>query len=82
MITDKATFGYLADVFILEAFRGIGLGKWLIHEIMSHQELQGFRGWMLGTKDAHGLYEQFGFRRLEKSERIMRISLLEAYPVL
>jgi len=79
VITDKATFGYLADVFIIEEYRGIGLSKWLMEEIMNHPELQGFRGWMLGTKDAHGLYEQFGFKRLENSERIMRLSLLEAY---
>ena len=82
VITDTATFGYLADVFILEKYRGIGLSKWLMEEIMNHPELQGFRGWMLGTKDAHGLYEQFGFKRLEKSERIMRLGLLEAYPAL
>lgn len=80
VITDKATFGYLADVFILEAYRGKGLGKWLMKEIMKHPELQGFRGWMLGTKDAHSLYEQFGFKRLLHSERIMRLSLLEGYP--
>ena len=82
VITDTATFGYLADVFILEKYRGIGLSKWLMEEIMNHPELQGFRGWMLGTKDAHGLYEQFGFKRLEKSERIMRLVLSEAYSAL
>ena len=53
-----------------------------MHEIMNHPELQGFRGWMLGTKDAHGLYEKFGFKLLQNSERIMRLSLLEAYPVI
>ncbi|MGG9961907.1 GNAT family N-acetyltransferase [Ferruginibacter sp. SUN106] len=80
VITDKATFGYLADVFIVEQYRGIGLSKWLMKEIMEHPELQGFRGWMLGTKDAHTLYERFGFKRLQNSERIMRLSLLEGYP--
>ena len=80
VITDKATFGYIADVFILEPYRGKGLSKWLMHEIMNHPELQGFRGWMLGTKDAHSLYEQFGFKRLQHSERIMRLSLLDSYP--
>jgi GNAT superfamily N-acetyltransferase len=80
VITDKATFAYLADVFILEKYRGIGLSKWLMEEILGHPELQGLRGWMLGTKDAHGLYEQFGFKRLENSERIMRLSAFEAYP--
>jgi GNAT superfamily N-acetyltransferase len=80
IITDKATFAYLADVFIIEKYRGMGLSKWLMQEIMGHEELQGLRGWMLGTKDAHGLYEQFGFKRLENSERIMRLSAFEAYP--
>ncbi len=80
VITDKATFGYLADVFILEEYRGIGLSKWLMHEIINHPHLQGFRGWMLATKDAHGLYAQFGFAPLEKSERIMRLSLFSEYP--
>jgi GNAT superfamily N-acetyltransferase len=80
VITDKATFGYLADVFIATAYRGKGLSKWLMEEIMSHPELQGLRGWMLGTKDAHGLYEQFGFKRLQNSERIMRLSLMDGYP--
>jgi GNAT superfamily N-acetyltransferase len=80
VITDKATFAYLADVFIIEKYRGIGLSKWLMEEILGHPELQGLRGWMLGTKDAHGLYEQFGFKRLENSERIMRLSTFEAYP--
>src|SRR5690348_13639277 len=60
VITDKATFGYLADVFILEEYRGMGLSKWLMEEILNHPELQGFRSWMLGTKDAHGLYEKYG----------------------
>ena len=80
VISDKATFGYLADVFIMKQYRGIGLSKWLMFEIMNHPELQGFRGWMLGTKDAHGLYEKFGFKLLQNSERIMRLSLLDAYP--
>jgi GNAT superfamily N-acetyltransferase len=81
VITDTATFGYLADVFILEAYRGIGLSKWLMHEIMNHPQLQGFRAWMLGTKDAHGLYEQYGFKIMEHSRRIMRLSMFEEYPV-
>ena len=79
VITDKATFGYLADVFILEEYRGIGLSKWLVKEIMNHQELQGFRRWMLATRDAHKLYEQFGFTALDKPERIMQMTLTDAY---
>ena len=80
VITDKATFGYLADVFIVEGYRGIGLSKWLMYEIMNHPQLQGFRRWMLATKDAHGLYEQFGFKLLENTGRLMGVSLLDAYP--
>ena len=71
VITDKATFGYLADVFIVKEYRGIGLSKWLMHEIMNHPELQGFRGWMLGTKDAHGLYEKVGYTDLVNEKRWM-----------
>jgi len=80
VVTDKATFGYLADVFIATPYRGIGLSKWLMEEILNHPELQGFRSWMLGTKDAHGLYEKFGFELLENNERIMRLSLMVGYP--
>lgn len=80
VITDHATFGYLADVFILSPFRKQGLSKWLMESIMQHPELQGFRRWMLATKDAHGLYAQFGFKALEKPERFMRYSLFDEYP--
>lgn len=79
VITDKATFGYLADVFIDEKYRGHGLSKWLMETIMAHPDLQGFRNWQLGTKDAHGLYEKFGFRPLEYPERMMRKSVPEIY---
>ena len=79
VITDNATFGYLADVFILEEYRGVGLSKWLMQEIMNHQKLQGFRRWMLATRDAHKLYEQFGFTALDKPERIMQLILTDAY---
>jgi N-acetylglutamate synthase-like GNAT family acetyltransferase len=68
LITDQATFAYLADVFILEDFRGQGLSKWLIHSIHAHPELQGLRRWVLGTKDAHGLYEQFGWVRFGEDQ--------------
>ncbi len=79
VITDKATFGYLADVFIIEAHRGRGLSKWLMQTILDHEELQGFRGWMLGTKDAHGLYEKFGFKLTNDTTRIMRKQGIEKY---
>jgi GNAT superfamily N-acetyltransferase len=72
VITDRATFGYLADVFVDEDFRGRGLSKWMMVCLLSHPELQGFRRWMLATRDAHGLYEQFGFGALEDPHRIMQ----------
>ena len=73
MITDKATFAYLADVFIIEEFRGRGLSKWLMEIIMSHPDLQGLRRMILVTKDAHGLYKQFGFTPLINVDRWMNI---------
>ena len=74
VITDYAVFAYLADVFILEAYRGRGLAKWLITCIVSYPELQNLRRWMLATKDAHGLYAQYGFNPLSKPERFMEAS--------
>ncbi len=61
VISDFATYAYIADVFILEAYRERGLGKELMASIMAHPKLQGLRRWSLGTRDAHGLYAQFGF---------------------
>jgi N-acetylglutamate synthase-like GNAT family acetyltransferase len=72
VVTDNATFGHLADVFIDERYRGQGLSKMLMQAIMSHPDLQGFRSWQLATKDAHGLYEKFGFTRLDNADRVMR----------
>jgi GNAT superfamily N-acetyltransferase len=71
VITDKATFGYLADVFIDEEYRGLGLSKWLMDTILAHPELQGFRNWLLLTLDAHGLYARSGFGPHAHPERIM-----------
>ena len=71
VITDRATFAYLADVFVLDEFRGNGLSKWLMECIMSHPDLQGLRRWSLATRDAHGLYEKFGFKALPAPERCM-----------
>jgi len=65
LVTDKATFAYLADVFILPAYRGKGLSKFLMETINVHPELQGLRRWWLFTKDAHGLYEQFGWTSIQ-----------------
>jgi GNAT superfamily N-acetyltransferase len=71
VITDYATFAYVADVFVLEPFRGQGLGLWLMECIIAHPRLQGLRRWTLFTRDAHGLYEKVGFTRAETSERLM-----------
>ena len=71
VVTDYATFAWLADVFVLEEYRGQGLGKWLIAIILSHPRLQGFRRWALATKDAHELYRNFGFDELRRPERWM-----------
>ncbi len=71
LVTDYATFAYLADVFILEKYRGNGLSKWLMETILECSELQGLRSWMLKTLDAHGLYKQFGFNEPEFPERVM-----------
>jgi GNAT superfamily N-acetyltransferase len=73
VITDKATFAYLADVYVLEAHRGQGLAKWLLQVIQAHPELQGLRRFMLATSDAHGLYGQFGFEPLANPSRIMEM---------
>ena len=71
VVTDYATFAWLADVFVLKEHRGRGLSKWLMEVILSHPELQGFRRWVLATKDAHGLYRKFGFIDLHRPERWM-----------
>lgn len=71
VITDYATFGWIADVFVLEPHRGQGLSKWLMEVIIGHPELQGFRRWVLATKDAHDLYRKFGFAELTRPERWM-----------
>jgi len=70
-VTDCATYAYLADVYILEAHRGLGLSKWLMTEVVSHPKLQGLRRITLATLDAHGLYEKFGFKPLPKPEIFM-----------
>ena len=79
VISDYATFAYLADVFILEKYRGKGLAKWLIECILEHPALQNLRRWILATKDAHGLYREFGFTNLEKPDMFMEISNLNIY---
>ncbi|GAB2569984.1 GNAT family N-acetyltransferase [Spirosoma areae] len=79
VITDYATFGYLADVFILPEHRGQGLSKQLMAFIMSYPPLQGLRRIMLVTQDAHGLYAQFGFKPIETPENTMSIKAFTAY---
>ena len=79
VITDYATFAYLADVFILEEFRSQGLGHWLVRTITSHAELQGLRRWMLATRDAHGIYKTVGFTGLKAPERWMEKHLPDVY---
>ena len=71
IVTDYATFAWVADVFVLPGERGHGLSKWLMEIILAHPQLQGFRRWVLSTKDAHGLYERFGFMPLKRPERWM-----------
>jgi GNAT superfamily N-acetyltransferase len=71
VITDRATFAYLADVFILEPYRGRGYGKVLVQAIMEHPDLQGLRQMLLFTRDAHSLYAPFGFLIPDNPERIM-----------
>lgn len=72
VVTDKATFAYLCDVFVCASTRGQGIGKTLMNAIMAHPDLQNLRRWMLGTRDAHGLYTQYGFSVPENPERIMQ----------
>lgn len=73
VITDYTTFALLADVFVLEPWRGQGLSKWLVACVLAHPDLQGLRRWLLATRDAHGLYRQAGFQPLRAPDRWMEI---------
>src|SRR5438270_5430371 len=79
IISDRATFAYLADVFILTSHRGRGLSRWLMECIMGHPDLQALRRWMLATQDAHGLYVKFGFTPLKNPEAWMEIHREDIY---
>ncbi len=79
VMSDCATFAYIADVFILAPYRGKGISKKLMEFIKEHPELQGLRRWMLATADAHGLYKQFGFTGLALPERFMEIAVQHVY---
>ena len=79
MVTDSATFAYLADVFVLEEHRGKGISKWIMKNIIEHPKLQGIRRMVLATSDAHGLYEQFGFKALNSPELFMELHQPDVY---
>jgi GNAT superfamily N-acetyltransferase len=79
VITDYATIAYLGDVFVLESHRGRGLGKWMMECVVAHPDLQNLRRWILLTRDAHGLYKQFGFTPVKVPERYMELHNPEAY---
>ncbi len=79
VVSDKATFAYIGDVFIIKEYRGRGLSKMLMQAIIEHPELQGLRRWVLATADAHGLYEQFEFAALRHPERWMEKTAPNAY---
>jgi GNAT superfamily N-acetyltransferase len=72
-VTDRATFAYLADVFVAESERGRGLGDWLVETVIGHPELQGLRRWLLATRDAHALYRRFGFTAVADPSILMTI---------
>ncbi len=75
VVTDRATFAWLCDVFVAEEARGRGVARRLVEAVLGHEELQGLRQFVLGTRDAHGLYEKFGFERMgDTAGRFMRIA--------
>ncbi len=79
VVSDKATFAYIGDVFVIDEYRGRGISKMLMRYIVEHPELQGLRRWVLATRDAHGLYEQFEFAPLRHPDRWMEKTAPNAY---
>ena len=79
VVSDRATFAYLADVFVVESHRGRGLARLLMEAVVAHPELQGLRRWMLATRDAHGLYARYGFTSLPAPQRFMQLHDPEVY---
>jgi len=79
VVSDQATFAYVGDVFVLDEFRGQGIGKRLMEVIVADPRLQNLRRWVLATRDAHGLYEQFEFSGLRYPERWMEKTAPDAY---
>ncbi|MEZ4647741.1 MAG: GNAT family N-acetyltransferase [Candidatus Eisenbacteria bacterium] len=80
-VTDYATFAYLCDVYVLEAYRGQGLGKWLMEVVLTYPPLLGMRRILLATRDAHGLYAQYGFEPHPRPENLMQIHRPDVYRV-
>ena len=78
-ITDRATFAYLGDVFVIDEYRGNGLARWLMEVMTSHPDVQGHRRWCLLTRDAQALYTQFGFTPLAKPEAWMEVWTPDRY---
>ena len=78
VVSDRATFAWLCDVYVLKEHRGHGLGKWLMECVKAHPDLQGLRHWLLATRDAHGLYAQYGFEPVDP-DRFMEIRDLDVY---
>jgi GNAT superfamily N-acetyltransferase len=81
VVSDFATLAYLGDVFVLETHRGRGLSKFMMESIMRHPALQGLRRWILLTRDAHGLYQQFGFTPLKSADRYMELHRPDVYEI-
>jgi GNAT superfamily N-acetyltransferase len=79
VVSDFATVAYLGDVFVLESHRGRGLSKWMMECIVQHPALQGLRRWILLTRDAHELYQKFGFAPLKNPERYMELHQSQVY---
>ncbi len=79
VVSDCSTFAYIGDVFVIDEYRGLGLSKWLMEAIVAYPDLQGLRRWVLATRDAHGLYRQYGFDRLRYPERWMERPAPDAY---
>ena len=79
VVSDRATFAYIGDVYVLDEFRGQGLSKWLMETILEHPDLQRLRRWILATRDAHGLYERYGFHELVHPDRWMERPAPDAY---
>jgi GNAT superfamily N-acetyltransferase len=79
VVTDRATFAYACDVFVLRKHRGVGLSKWMMAALLAHPHLQGLRRIALATRDAHGLYRSFGFTPLARPENWLNIHAPDVY---